>query len=77
MGLMYWCEVHCDTPGHLAPTDPQRRCDRETGCIPGCRCRNIRKALDAAIELARERGYRFDKLYGWICPNCQRGRRYE
>ena len=73
----YWCEVLCETPGHLTPTDPERRCDRETGCIPGCRCRDIRKALRAASALARERGYRYDKTYGGQCPNCQRGRKYE
>ena len=74
---MYWTEIHCDTPVGMTPTDPQRRCDRETGCIPGCRSLSIRKALDAASALARERGYRWDKLYHWQCPNCQHGRRYQ
>lgn len=74
---MYWCEVHCDTPVNMTPTDPERRCHRETGSRPGCRCRNIRHALAAVGALARELGYRYDRLYGWQCPNCQRGRRYE
>ena len=74
--MSYWCEIHCDTPGDMTPTDPQRRCDRETGCIPGCRSGNVRKALGNVSALARERVYRFDPLYGWQCLNCQRGRRY-
>ena len=75
--VVYWIEIHCDTPGSMTPSDPERRCDRETGAIPGCTCRNIRHALDAARALAHERGYRYDRLYGWQCPACQRGRRYE
>jgi hypothetical protein len=60
----------------MTPTDPSRRCDVDTGCIPGMKLKSIRHALDGARALAHERGYRYDRLYGWQCPNCQRGRRY-
>ncbi len=74
--MSYWCEVHCDTPLNMTPTDPSRRCDVETGCIPGTKLKSVRRALDGARALAHERGYRYDRLYGWQCPNCQRGRTY-
>ncbi len=75
--MSYWCEIHCDTPVHLTPQIVDRRCDHETGAIPALSLTNIRKALDGVASLARERGYRWDKSYGWQCPNCQKSRRYE
>lgn len=76
--MAYWVEIHCDTPQRMGPlgADRAKHCDRETGAIPGVSTKNLRKSLDAAMALARERGYRYDRLYGWQCPNCQKGRRY-
>ena len=75
--MSYWVDIHCDTPVHLAPRNPDKRCDRETFIIPGAHHKNQRTALKASGAVAHERGYHYDKLYGWQCRNCLKGRSYK
>ena len=73
--MVYVVEVRCDTPPDCVPTDGGL-CDRQSGRSPSVDSMGIRKAIAEATANARGEGYRYDRLYGWQCPACQKRRTY-